>query len=319
MQMYRFINEYFSMVAVILALTIVTTCCQTIERSEANMNEHIELYSWVKAKDSILLARIVEVQIQSSAPGKEKVRLRLKIEETLWGATGEPVRECEFLRSVDEIIRLKFPDPVWGRVTVQQGTLVLLVTLEQSKSISNPVYVEDVRRHDDTVLASLRKVLQVEKTIAGKDERVRRYLSWLAEGSTVPKLFGAQALAQDPDLGEVRQRGEVVGALTNTFVSAPDLFVRMSVLTWLWENVYPTTTGTNRVAILNALIKGLSDRYEIIREFSFYNLVNLAPADLRQGGVVKNPEAVSFLEAALVEETSPDARAQIQRLIEALR
>lgn len=311
-------NVGYCLLTMTLAWSIGTTGCRAIDERKTIMNEHMGLYSWVRDKDSILLARIAEVQTQNAAPGQEKVRLRLKIEETLWGSTGAQLRQCEFERPVSEISRLKFPDPLWGRVTVQQGTLLLLVAPEQSETVLIPIYAEDVRKPNDTVLASLRMVLQAEKSKSSTEERVRRYLRWLAENSTVPKLFGAQTLAQDPDLGEARTRIDVINAFTNVFSSRSNLFVRLSVGTWLCEDIYPASSGAGRTAILNALIRGLSDATEDIRRFSFDNFVNIPPDELQRANVTKSPDAVRFLRAAIEEETSPEARAQIQRLIDVL-
>ena len=118
------------------------------------MNEFIPLYEWVRGERSIHVAQITTAQRQTAPPeqksisdendeeeeeeeeeaeettstdGKETVLVELIIRQTRWGTPGEPTRRATVVRPASETARLKFPDPVWGRVDLEPGILPPIV------------------------------------------------------------------------------------------------------------------------------------------------------------------------------------------------
>lgn len=283
------------------------------------MNEQIQLYPWTRNGASIYLARIAQMNIRPGPPGQEIVSLRIQIEETLWGQPGAVSRQSSLTRPASETARLKFPDPVWGRVDLREGALILLVTHELSETPADPLYVDQVSDPKDQVLLTIRATLREAQALHDGRQRLAVYLRWLAQGSIVPKLFGAEALAKDQDLPDVDREGRIAAAFSDAFIAERDLFVRLSLGTWMWDYIYSRTNPAGQVLIINATIKGAEDASEDIRRFALDRLTTVASVKLEQPTVTKSPEAVRRLQERLNQETDLDARNQIQKVIDALR
>lgn len=283
------------------------------------MNEQIQLYPWTRNGASIYLARIAQMNIRPGPPGQEIVSLRIQIEETLWGQPGAVSRQSSLTRPASETARLKFPDPVWGRVDLREGALILLVTHELSETPADPLYVDQVSDPKDQVLLTIRATLREAQALHDGRQRLDAYLRWLAQGSIVPKLFGAEALAKDQDLPDVDREGRIAAAFSDAFIVERDLFVRLSLGTWMWDYIYSRTNPAGQVLIINATIKGAEDASEDIRRFALDRLTTVASVKLEQPTVTKSPEAVRRLQERLNQETDPEARNQIQKVIDALR
>jgi hypothetical protein len=288
------------------------------------MDQYIQLYSWVRGGASIHTARIEKVQIQPAAPGQQSVSLQIRIAKTLWGAEGDPLRRFEFEQPDGETARLKFSDPVWGRVELREGALILLVTREPSGANADPLYADQIVNSDGPVLDSIRAVLDHER--AGQKERFARYLHWLSSGSIVEKLFSAEALAKDEGLpvsereGQAEPPDQIAVAFARAFTSEKDLYTRISLGTWMWDNVYPRSTVAGQVAIINATIQSAGDKDQDVRRFSLDQLTTAAdPMRLRQADVMTTREVIGFLQERLGQETSPEARDRIKRVVDALR
>ena len=283
------------------------------------MNKHINLYSWVRNDDSIYLARLIGTQIQPGPPGQEEVRLQCQIDVTLWGKNGEPLRTYTFLQPASKVARLKFPDPVWGLVELREKACLLLVLGESSPGKTEVFYVEEVQNQKDPILLSIRTVTAFEKTGLSGKEHISKYLQWLLEGSTIEKLFGAEALAKDNDLPEIDKMGQVAETFAKVVESENDEYIRISLSQWMWDHVFPRTTPAGEVKIINAIIKGAENANENIRIFSIDRLATLSdPEKLKQPGVIKSFEAVRYLRAQLQCETSVEVREHLQKVIDAL-
>jgi len=259
------------------------------------MNEKVQLYTFVRTGPSIYLARVERIDVRTGIPGQQNLSLQMRIEQTLWGQSGEPIRRSEFSQPQSEFARLKYPHPIWRHVSMRQDVRVFLVTHELSGVPANPLYVEEVA------------------------EPFTRYLHYLIEGPIVSKLFGAEALAKDTDLSDVDREGKIASAMAATFISDLAIYVRLSMGTLMWQRVYSQTNSIGKIAILNATIKGVEDPSEDISRFSIDHLMMAEPAALAQAGVKKSSEAVRLLQQQLGFETSSDVRAHSQKLIDALR
>lgn len=291
----------------------------TTAKGKAAMNEQIQLYSWTRDGASIYLARIAQMNVRPGPPGQEIISLRIHIEETLWGQPGAMSRRSELTRSASETTRLKFPDPVWGRVELQEGALILLVTHEIVETLADPLYVEQANDPNDPVLLATRAVLKQVKVPRDEPQSVDAYLGWLTQGSTVAKLFGAEALAKDPDLPSVDREGRVAAAFSNAFLAERDLFVRLSVGAWMWDHIFARTNPAGQVLIINASIKAAEEDLEDIRRFALDRLTTVASVHLEQPAITKSPEATRRLQERFDQETDPEARKQIKKVIDALR
>jgi hypothetical protein len=289
------------------------------------MNQFIPLYSFVRSGASIYIVRIDSMQIQSGSPGQQIVSLQFGIEETLWGKSGKPIRRAQYTQPESEIARLKFPDPIWGQVNPREGARLLLITHELSDAIADPLYVEEILDSADPALSAIREILDNERVLfeqerKGQDGQARRsrYLNYLGGDVIVKELFGAEALAKDGDLPEIDPAGKVAQVMAAVFASDQVIFVRLSVGAWMWDSIYPRTNLAGQVAILNATLGGISDDSEDIRRFSLDQLAEVDPADVHQPGVMSSPEAVQLLQEQLAQETDPEVRDHLQKLIDAL-
>ncbi|MFO1350302.1 MAG: hypothetical protein U1F68_06325 [Gammaproteobacteria bacterium] len=281
------------------------------------MNEHMTLYSWVREGAAIHLAQVLRSESLPAAPGQEAVTIQMQIQQTLWGVPGDPVRVAQIVQPSSETARLKFPDPLWGRVDLRRRPAILLVTKEPDR-LTDPLYVEEIRSAQDPVLAALNEVLVVERMKLAGSQRIPRYLRWLQEGQSVQALFGAEALAKDEDLKEVDKTGQVAQAFAQVFSANSDVYVRLSVGAWMWEEIFTKTNAHGEVAILNATIRGLDGSDEDIRRFSFDRLLAVDAAKLRQPGVARNAAAANVLRRAAQDSPVPSDRAQIKHLLEAI-
>jgi hypothetical protein len=280
------------------------------------MNEYLQLYSWVRGGAAISQARIAGVASKPSPPGQELVTLELRIEELLYGPPGESLWRFEAALPVSEIARLKFPDPLWGRVRLEAGVPVLLVT--RGRDGSSPLYVEEIIGDHDRVMNQLRAVVSHEKSALGDKERTLTYLRWLSEGGTVEKLFGAEALAND-NLPSIDADGRVAVAFVRALGSERDQFTRVRLEIWMWEKIYPRTNPAGKVAILNEGMQDAADPSGDIARVSLDHFVEIDSLDFRQAGVTPTPQIIPILAARLQKEKSPGSRAHIQKIIESLR
>ncbi|HEX3250806.1 MAG TPA: hypothetical protein VHS05_15345 [Pyrinomonadaceae bacterium] len=282
------------------------------------MDSTIQLYSFARSDASIYIARIVEVSLRPGQPGQQVVELRLSLEQTPWGETGAPIRRSVFTQPDNQTARLKFPDPVWGRVDPKKDARVFMVTRELGEAPAAPLYVEEIVEPNDPVLKDVSNILTQERLNREPQTRKARYLKYLAEGSTVEKLFGGEALAKDTDLTDVDQDGEIAIAMSAIVVSNESSYVRLSVGTWMWENIYTRTNPVGQIAIINATIKATETPSEDIQRLSLDYLTGIDPNDLRQSGVVSNPALLTRLEERLSLETGAKEQDQLQKIISAL-
>ena len=290
----------------------------TLGNCEEKMNDHLQLYTWVRAGDTIAVAQIAKLEHRPGSPGEEIVTVDFEIDRKLWGpGAGLPLR-YEASLPASEVARLKFPDPVWGRVTLRKGAVVLLVTTSSNGRASGPVYVEDIDSLQSETMVSVDSVLSEEKSAAGEKARVDVYLRWLANGRAPEKLFAAEALAKDkPPLADAD--GRVATSFALSFNADRDVYVRLNLETWMWEDIYPRTNRAGRINILNATIRGALDASEDIRRFSLDRIVEVDPEQIHQARVAPVGGVLQALEERLKRESSPEARAQVQKVIEALR
>ncbi|MFL5310143.1 MAG: hypothetical protein ACJ79H_06755 [Myxococcales bacterium] len=279
------------------------------------MDHRIPLYTWVRDGSAIHLARIARLRVEPGDPGQEIVDVDVRIEETLWGKSVGAARHFQLRRPVSEVARLKFPDPIWGRVHLQEGAPILLV--EGAVASAKPVYVEDVAVRD-AVIPSVRAVLEEEKEPLEGKERLSRYLRWLEGRNPVQQLFAAEAAAKDA-LPGVDEHGIVATAFAKAFASGADAFLRLSVGSWMWDRIYLRTNAQGRAEIVNATLQSAQDRDRDVAQFSLDRLAEADPESLRVEAVVPEPRVIRLLQDRLGAETSPEAAARLVAVIDALQ
>jgi hypothetical protein len=197
-------------------------------------------------------------------------------------------------------------------VTIQQGARIVLA-VPAGPPASDPAYVESVV-DDDPVLAAVRAVLDAERTNRGTPERFARYMHWLAGGTPVERLFGAEALAKDP-LPEVDPGGDAARTFSAAFLADSDLYRRLTIGAWMWEHILAKTSAAGRAAVINATVESLAASSDDIRRFAFDRLVGLDAALWKQPGLVPHPQAITALQALLSSQGDPHTQAEIRRLI----
>jgi len=283
------------------------------------MDNTIQLRTFVRSGASIYIARISEVSIRPDPSSGQVVALKLEIKQTLWGEAGTAIRRSEFTQPDDETARLKFPHPLWGRVDPREGAVVFLVTHELSDVSAGPVYVEEIDGANDAVLAEIKKVLGEEKVEEEPSARSARYLTYLTEGGVVEKLFGAESLAKDLGNLEADQTDQIAVAMAAVFGGSGSVYVRLSVGTWMCENIYPRAGLAGKTAVINAALKGLEDASEDIRRYSLNFVANIDAAAVGQPGVASSQASILVLQRRLSGETDPEIRDRFENLVNALK
>ncbi len=279
------------------------------------MNDHISLYQFLRSGASIYIALLEEMDIRPGPPGQQIVSLLLQVEETLWGMQGRHVFSIKFSQPESEIARLKFPDPIWGQISPRKGMRLLLVARVPSAGPIDPIYVEEISNADDPVLMAVRSVLDEETEKQDGPTLIKRYLSYLTSGQTVKVLFGAEALARDEDLPHVDETGIIAKSMAGIFAGDLDLYVRLSVGGWMWDRIFPRTNALGKASIINAAVEGARDPSEDSRRLSLDHLVMVAPEELSLAKLEKSPGVAELLKERLQQETSPEVREHISKLM----
>jgi hypothetical protein len=283
------------------------------------MNKKIQPFNWIRSGASVYLARIASVRFEPAGGGQRVTTIELAIEASLYGPRGAASRKVEITEPESELARAKFPTPQWGGVELAAGVLVLLATAELGEEVKSPLYVEQVKDAADPALAEVRDVLSAES--ASKDPAVRRprYLGWLASAEPNHALFGGEALARDEDLPDVDPHGEVAAAFARAVGVAKDPSIRANLIEWMWSGIYGRTNEAGRVTLINASLRGAADPDEDVRRVALDKLSEAEMKDFDAPGIAKEPAAVPFLEDRLAEETAPEPRARLKKLIEIAR
>jgi hypothetical protein len=214
---------------------------------------------------------------------------------------------------------LKFPDPIWGRVEIQEGAYLLFVTQEPTQIVQQPVYVEQYYDSQDTVLRSIYTVLEAEKASPGSEERLSRYFQWLQAPNPVPVLFAGEALATDKILLPVDKNGQFANAFASSFNAQSDYYVKISVGTWMWDDIFPRTNAQGEVVIINTILSALLSPSEEVREFAMDRLLTMDNLDtLKQTGVMRSEQVADFLRQQVSVEATPEDMKRINELVRIL-
>lgn len=305
---------------VALAMGAVCAPCRasinTAAARETMMDQYLPVYSWVRGGASIQVAHVEKVQQSPATEGKLRITLELEVDQTLWGDAGAPYRTAEFIVPESELVRLKFPDPVWGRVDLRQGNSLLLVTQEAGKVIRDPLYVDQISDAGNPTLNSLRQILDAERRIAAPRDRLNLYVQWIGTNDVPFVLFAAEALATDDDIQEISDPDRIVEVLVRAFESHRDPFVRISIASWIWNEVFHSTSEKGQRAIVNATLDCLDDPSDDVREFCFDRLMTLDdPAILHRQGVRIPQPSAAYLKKRLDEEIEPEDRQRLEGLL----
>ncbi len=177
----------------------------------------------------------------------------LHVEETLWGVPGPEARTAQLQRSANRMTRMKFPDPIWGRVDIRSGARILFVTPPGAGRDDKPLYVDEISNPDDPVLLSIRDVLAAESRPHTTVDRFPRLLTWM-NADAVHRLYAGEAVATAQVLS-AEETGQAVTALAEAFLREQDEFIKVSFGTWLWDGLFPRAPEASRIVILNATIQ----------------------------------------------------------------
>jgi hypothetical protein len=281
------------------------------------MNAYLPLYRFLLEKDSISIARLTSVRAAAGPrDGQETVTINLRIEETLWGDSNPTARTYRLERPASRHAQLKSPDPVWRLVDLRPGVTILLVA-PPAPDAPAPAYVDQIPKPDDPVMQAVRQVLQSDGAPASHDEHFRLRLRWLASGDAVQKLFGGEALARDTLTPQ--ELTQFVAALAGAFTREQDEYVKVSLGSWMWDQVYPRAAEAPQIEILNATMQAISSPSQGARSLALDRLSQADPELLRNPAVKPSADAVRLLEGRRAAETDPGVRDSLSRIIAALR
>lgn len=301
--------------SVLLTLLICVAGCVEEETSEDTMNEDFDLYSWIRDGANVQVARVVQMDAKPGAPGQEEVTLQLRPEEILWGLSAEGDKTCRFERPASEGARLKFPDPVWGRVELRQGVLILMVDQTPENEMLSPTYVDQIDDPNDAVLAAIRRVTDAEKRDEVGEARRNRYLNNLADGQIVEQLFATKALSHDSEGLENDSSAQIALAFANIFRSGGDVYLRLTVGSYMWDMVADNTSATGQVAIINATVVAASDPDEDVRQMALDYLSEIDPDNPALPEITKNALAAQALRDRLALEDEYEAKRRLEKII----
>lgn len=283
------------------------------------MNPYLPVYQWLRGGASVHLARVIGITRDEAAPpGREVLRVELRIARTLWGAAGVDHRTFRVDQPASATAQLKFPDPVWGGVELKGHPDLLLVLHEPDGGNGQPWYVEQVRDPHDPQLRSLVTLLTSEAAHEPPGQRMHNYLDWLKQAQPVLSLFGAEALSKDADLPNIDHNGRVATELAQAFASQPDLFVRISIASWMWSGIWPRSNAQGQAAIVNSTTTALSDPSQDVRRLALEKLLALeGQVSLNNPQIQKRPSTTTALREAQRHAGAEEA-ARIDRLIKQL-
>lgn len=283
------------------------------------MNPYLPVYQWLRGGASVHLARVVAVSRDEAAPaGREVLRIELRIARTLWGPAGSEHRTFRVDQPASATAQLKFPDPVWGGVDLKGHPDLLLVMHEPGGSSGQPWYVEQVKDPYDPQLRTLVTLLTSEAARAPPGQRMLTYLGWLKQSQPLLTLFGAEALSKDADLPNVDKNGQVATELAHAFTGQTDLFVRISIATWMWSGVWSRSNAMGQAALVNSTAHALNDPSPDVRRLALEKLLALdGPPLLNNPQIQKTPSNTKALREAQ-RNASSDEAARIESLIRQL-
>ncbi len=281
---------------------------------KGGMNETIQLWWWVREGFSVALCRVAAVHVEKEG-AEEEVRIELQVLERLWCPPGADVRRPSFRQPASEMARLRSPDPVWGKVDLRAGAVLLYVS-RGAPGPEESLFAEVVRP-DDPGLKAVREILAREAEL--RDEPAARraqYLAWLEGGRLVQRLFAGQSLARDP-LPGVDQDGDVAVAMAHLLGDDAALpFARLSAVEWLFDHVWRRTNGRGKLEAIRAGARALSAKDANVRRFALDALTGLDPLRLRLDDLVDSGAARLLRERAA--ELQEPQRVQLELLSDAL-
>jgi hypothetical protein len=201
-------------------------------------------------------------------------------------------------------------------VDLRPGVTILLVA-PPAPDAPAPAYVDQIPKPDDPVMQAVRQVLQSDGAPASHDEHFRLRLRWLVSGDAVQKLFGGEALARDTLTPQ--ELTQFVAALAGAFTREQDEYVKVSLGSWMWDQVYPRAAEAPQIEILNATMQAISSPSQGARSLALDRLSQADPELLRNPAVKPSADAVRLLEGRRAAETDPGVRDSLSRIIAALR
>lgn len=283
------------------------------------MDPYIHLYQFTRARNPIGLGRITSVQVVRPGPpdGDETLDVGVDIIEALWQEVRLGPRTFHVRRPVSLLMRVKAPDPVWGRVTLEQGVRILIVWAPPPGSADNPVYVDQLAEPNDPVLIAIRSVLDIERSVHDRAALLQRRFAQL-RGGPVEQLFAGEALASDgpfrPD-----EQSLIAKAISQAYADAKDDSVKIGLGSWLWDSVYPQTDRAGRASALSATIRVATSGSETVRMFALDRLADADPRTVHETGVKGTPALLALLEDRRRQESDDGVRRRLEELIAALR
>lgn len=283
------------------------------------MDKSVSIHHWVRSGSSVYVAQITAADVRASGDGQQTTTLEIRIERVLFGARGAEVRAAAIIEPASVTARLKFPPPVWGFTPLTRGTWLLLVTAELGPEVREPAYARAVSGPEDAALAPLRDLLSAESK--GEDGRARRarYLTWVRAGSSLERLFAGQAFSEEADLPDVDPKGEVAAAFSAALSSERDPQLKATLLQYAFPGVFDRSNDTGKVALLEALFRAAHDGDADLRRSALDLLSEVPEREAELPGIAKSPEAATFVEERLSEETDGPTKARLRAWLRAVR
>ena len=289
-------------------------------KAAKKMNTDIPLYQMIRAGDTISIGRIAAVKTEpGNRPGVEMLHIDVQLEETLYGKSTASRHTYSVELPASEVARLKFPDPVWGRVEIAQGVQILVVTPPANGHDVNPVYVDQINDPADPVLRQVRNLCRhAADSQPPAEASILRELQWLGSGQRLEKLFAGESLAKEG--AQVRElRGRVIAAYAKAFAAEPDPYIKINLGTWLWEDIFPLADESDQARILNATIPATASKQANVRDFAMDRLTSASPGLYNARSLSAAPALPHLLEERKRQEQDEEVRKHIDDILAALR
>lgn len=280
------------------------------------MDPYPRLYAFVQDGLTIGPARILRVNLRPGPGQQEIVEVELQVLEAWWGPRPptEPMRYL-FRRPRSELSQLKFPDPRWGRVTLEAGRQLLLA---YRIGAPEPEHVDPLDPAGAPQADAIRALLAAERPRLGADARFALRLQQL-QGRVIEKLYAGEALAHHRGPFTPAQQSQLGEVFARAYADERDAYVKASLGTWLWDALYRKLDRGGRSQVLNATLASAAGPAGLTRTQALDRLARAEPAQLREPEVKPLPAAAALLQERLGLETDAGAKRQLEEVIAALR
>jgi hypothetical protein len=288
-----------------------------ISLKEEKMNANLPLYSWVKNDSSIYLGKIVNLAVAPAKDGKEENAFSISIERTLSGAPAKKKLDIDLILPASETARLKFPDPVWGRVALKNDSMVFLV-VNANDDPSKIIYADQVTSYNDPIIKQIAEIISVEKGQPDQKKKTAAYYEWLGTGSDLEIQYAANALAGIVGTGNA-DTDKIAESILTRFGAGNPVRMRISVGILLWDKVFPIASLESKIRIVNSTLGVFEEDDKDLTRFAFEKIIRNTDLEILKNDNIKaGTKTIRYFEDRSTNETSKEARLHINRIINIL-